>query len=1034
MEVHAQKKILFDAMHQQNAGEGGWTLDEDVCGKAQRLPTPDQTGFRDSTPEAVWSGALSAMGIDLVEKGFRVETLPIGSRVTWGDGTNEQDLSNYDVYIIPEPNVRFTPEEIAAIHKFVQNGGGLFMIADHPRANVRWSPEIFNELMGSPNVFGITFNTKSSDKELGWFDDHPDGNFTTDTTSPIIAAGVFGAPKRGLGLFEATSMTISGNAKGHAWRTTSTHDTATGVTFATSMFGAGRVAAIGDSSTAADTTSICKETTQAGYTDATFDNARVLANAVAWLAKEESSGHDTTKPTASITAPANISKDVTVTATASDNVGVTKVEFYVDAALKDAGTTSPYNWKWDSTSVANGSHTLMVKAYDAAANVGISQEVIVTVNNVGNHGRRWLWALVAALTLTLVGLILWRRILGRPVGVTLISGTPDETLSFILESVLPCRATVGWRADPATAVIASMRDRHRTTPLATSPITLNLPRGEHCLSVVFSMIVVPTEPIKVSVEIVAWPRFLRRRSNRLSVSRNIGVVSKGESPQSSGKGSHAEGQTTGIIEGAVALQKGTSEPQSFLQDDARVERAVIDVVNEVIRPDGVDRARLRALLRDRGVRATIATPFKVPESAHAVFRKYWFEPDDRAGAWLWVPVNGDSQFIVIPFDLRSFSRSSMLSYLASFYEGAIDEQESVAQAAVRFTSAARVIRGEEDSYRVVRRGALTGATLRTVEAAADDYPSDNLRLQRLEGRVESIQNALQSIEAGSPLPTSGGDAHGGEMRQLKKQFGDAFRSMEHRMDGVEQQLGQVRSSLDSLGRHIEATENSEKAAPPQNQGSKPHGDRDEMAGEQRATWPLRSEPEPWITESAPHAFEFAPAPIVRSEEVIALSALPAGWEERLSRARSAASFIESSAYARALQGAFEELRPLGSRDVAVVMVHLLPAVRGADIFYEVHFNEAVLDENGPIAFRCMDNPSARTPSQQFFIAFNERDERVSIVCPPGEYSPVSFDFAPLIQDVPAAPFTIEEVKQPARLERTAEGRYRVVARMSVSIA
>jgi hypothetical protein len=95
---------------------------------------------------------------------------------------------------------------------------------------------------------------------------------------------------------------------------------------------------------------------------------------------------DTTPPTTSITAPANgatISGTVSVTASASDNVGVTKVEFYLDGALQVTDTATPYTWSFDTTTVANGSHTLQSKAYDAAANVGSSATISVTVSNAG---------------------------------------------------------------------------------------------------------------------------------------------------------------------------------------------------------------------------------------------------------------------------------------------------------------------------------------------------------------------------------------------------------------------------------------------------------------------------------------------------------------------------------------------------------------------------------------------------------------------------------------------------------------------------
>lgn len=93
---------------------------------------------------------------------------------------------------------------------------------------------------------------------------------------------------------------------------------------------------------------------------------------------------DTTKPTVSITAPAasaTVSGTVNVTASASDNVGVSKVEFYVDGALKGTDTTATYLLSWNTTFLTNGSHTLAAKAYDAAGNVGQSSSITVNVNN-----------------------------------------------------------------------------------------------------------------------------------------------------------------------------------------------------------------------------------------------------------------------------------------------------------------------------------------------------------------------------------------------------------------------------------------------------------------------------------------------------------------------------------------------------------------------------------------------------------------------------------------------------------------------------
>jgi hypothetical protein len=89
---------------------------------------------------------------------------------------------------------------------------------------------------------------------------------------------------------------------------------------------------------------------------------------------------DTQPPTVSVT-ESGASGSLTFSATASDNVGVTKVEFYLDGALTGTDTTSPYTLAFDSTTVANGSHSLVAKAYDAAGNVGTSSAVSFTVSN-----------------------------------------------------------------------------------------------------------------------------------------------------------------------------------------------------------------------------------------------------------------------------------------------------------------------------------------------------------------------------------------------------------------------------------------------------------------------------------------------------------------------------------------------------------------------------------------------------------------------------------------------------------------------------
>ena len=72
----------------------------------------------------------------------------------------------------------------------------------------------------------------------------------------------------------------------------------------------------------------------------------------------------------------------TVSATASDNVGVVGVQFRLDGATLGAeDTTAPYAVAWDTTTASNGAHTLTAVARDAAGNTTTSAAVTVTVLN-----------------------------------------------------------------------------------------------------------------------------------------------------------------------------------------------------------------------------------------------------------------------------------------------------------------------------------------------------------------------------------------------------------------------------------------------------------------------------------------------------------------------------------------------------------------------------------------------------------------------------------------------------------------------------
>jgi len=94
---------------------------------------------------------------------------------------------------------------------------------------------------------------------------------------------------------------------------------------------------------------------------------------------------DTTPPAVSITAPAAeaiVSGTITVSASATDNVGVVGVQFQLGGVNLGAElTAAPYVLSWDTTSISKGTLTLTAVARDAAGNTATAPAVSVTVLN-----------------------------------------------------------------------------------------------------------------------------------------------------------------------------------------------------------------------------------------------------------------------------------------------------------------------------------------------------------------------------------------------------------------------------------------------------------------------------------------------------------------------------------------------------------------------------------------------------------------------------------------------------------------------------
>lgn len=276
------KKFLFDAKKGETAGNADWVLDADTS--PQRFPTPLQSTITATTPETYWKGGVSAWGIALVKLGHTVETLPTSASITYGT-TAAQDLKNYDVYVVDEPNIRFTTAEKTAIMNFVKNGGGLFMISNHngsDRNNDGWdSPAIWNDLMSNNTVqnnpFGFTINLNSLSETTS--------NRLSATTNPILngTQGIVSQLKYSAGASITTNTSVNASVQGLIWRGTSTQG-ASNVMLATANYMLGRVVVIGDSSPADDGTGATGDTLYPGWTELA-SHSRLHMNASLWLAK-----------------------------------------------------------------------------------------------------------------------------------------------------------------------------------------------------------------------------------------------------------------------------------------------------------------------------------------------------------------------------------------------------------------------------------------------------------------------------------------------------------------------------------------------------------------------------------------------------------------------------------------------------------------------------------------------------------------------------------------------------------------------------
>ena len=300
--LFSQTKILFDASKAESAGNADWVIDADAHNlgynpgpyigghesNAQRTPTPSQSGINSNKKENYWTGGISAWAIDAVKQGYHVESLPYNGSITYNNSSNAQDLSNYDVFVVCEPNIKFTSSEKTAMMNFVKNGGGLFMVSDHNNSDRNGdgydSPAIWNDFIKNNSVqnypFGFTFDYEFFSESTNNIPNLPGDPLLHGSYGNVTAVAFYGG----------TSLTLNhshnASVKGVVYRNGYSNTGNNGVLCAYATYGSGKVVAIGDSSPADDGTGDSGDNLYDGWiADANGNHERLFMNATIWLAQ-----------------------------------------------------------------------------------------------------------------------------------------------------------------------------------------------------------------------------------------------------------------------------------------------------------------------------------------------------------------------------------------------------------------------------------------------------------------------------------------------------------------------------------------------------------------------------------------------------------------------------------------------------------------------------------------------------------------------------------------------------------------------------
>lgn len=675
--------------------------------------------------------------------------------------------------------------------------------------------------------------------------------------------------------------------------------------------------------------------------------------------------------------------------------------------------------------------TGMISAAASAAAVDVSLWNRLTGSPLGLYERAGLW-LVLGLSLILAAKILLRWL----VAVYATANNERRTITYKFSAHLPVRVTIWWRCKSVDSQLAAILEwdgeKFETRP-NESFVRWARPNRLHKASLLLPEEQELDAAQGVKLHVKLWIPLVRRLKWSGEFQLDYIDQTTVAAPISLSPVAVASRDDQGTLE--PEQSKAPTPPPPVARQAvkrASSERDLVSIAAEFINSDFPDRSLLRQQLADEGMSPEFYSPTRVQDSANCMFTRFWFKPDAQAGGWLWAETDG--AFIAVPFDRSQLTAETMRHYLSSLYQGLGSGFDR--RTPLRMQSACWLARGREpNEYVVIKPGQFAGdrAPQASVALSRHGAPNDEKEQRRREGEkdaaVTRIEARLDSFEAKIARLEQGwesDDVGRREIEAVQEELRNVKRSTERDLSDFRARLAHFEDEITSV-----KTVRIKDEAPAYPHEATPRERLPDQDGRLAFRTDLAVGPADF-TPPVPRSSMLVPEPnrgVPASEPAkFSSPSIPAGWKPFVAEGGLAVGIDD---YLETLQRAYERL---GRSHVGMVkIVHLLESDDHG--VYGVHTEDWLDIENDQLVARCAHKPTFRTPPKQFFIALAEPPlESLWILCPPGSYSSLGFDYPTLIDNVPASSFTIAKIITPARLDRRDTALYRVAARMNVTFS